>query len=252
MSNPPIGILIVTGASRGIGAACARLGAAAGYRVVVNYKHNRDAALAVVAGIEVAGGTAIAVGADVSRTEDVDRLFAETDRQFGRVTALINNAGIGGAIRPAHEQTGETIDELLRTNVSSVVLCSGAAVRRMSTLHGGNGGAIVNISSAAARLGGMPGMTVYAATKGAIDSFTVGLAREVSAQGIRVTGVRPGITNTDILGPMGGEAMIKQVSTAIPMGRIGEPHEIAHAAIWLLSPAASYVHGTTIDVSGGR
>lgn len=246
------GTLIVTGGSRGIGASCARLGAAAGYRVVVNYSQNRDAALKVVADIQSAGGSAMAVGADVSRAEEVARLFAEADRAFGPVSALINNAGIGGAIRPVHEHTTETVDEIFRTNFNSMVFCSGEAVRRMSTAQGGAGGVIVNISSAAARLGGMTNMVIYAASKGAVDSFTVGLAREVSQQGIRVVGIRPGVTQTDILGPMGGDALIKQISSAIPLGRVGQADEIAQAAVWLLSPAASYVHGTTIDVSGGR
>lgn len=248
--NP--GVLIVTGASRGIGAACARLGAAAGYRVVVNYSKSRDAALAVVSDIESAGGSAIAVCADVSRVDEVDHLFAETDRQFGSVTALINNAGIGGAIRPIQDHTIETIHELLQTNLCSAIYCSSAALRRMLPQHGGHGGVIINISSAAARLGGMPGMVVYAASKGAVDSFTTGLAKEVGTQGIRVVGIRPGVIATDILEQIGGEDLIRQVSPTIPIGRVGQSAEIAQAAIWLLSPGASYVHGTTIDVSGGR
>lgn len=246
------GILIVTGASRGIGAACARLGAKAGYRVVVNYARSRDAALAVVGEIEAAGGTAIAVGADVSRPEEVEALFAQTDRRFGRVTALINNAGIGGEIRPIEAHTVETIDALFRTNSYGTLFCAAAAVRRMSPRHGGQGGVIVNISSAAARLGGMPGMAVYAASKGAVDSFTTGLAKEVGKEGIRVVGIRPGVIATDILEPMGGASLMEQVAPTVPMGRVGQPDEIGEAAIWLLSPAASYVHGTTIDVSGGR
>jgi len=246
------GALIVTGAARGIGAACARAGGLAGYKVVVNYAHSRDAALSVVADIEGAGGTAVAVKADVSSLAEVERLFAETDERFGRVTALINNAGIGGQIRPIEEQAEASLDELFRTNVYSCIHCSSAAIRRMSPRYGGNGGVIVNISSAAARLGGMAGMVVYAASKGAVDSFTTGLAREVGKEGIRVVGIRPGVTETDILQPMGGAELIRQVSPTIPLGRVGQAHEIAEAAIWLLSPAASYVHGTTIDVSGGR
>lgn len=251
-SDPHPPVLIVTGASRGIGAACARAGARAGYRVVVNYSSSRDAALAVVADIENAGGSAIAIRADVSQPDDVLQLFAQTDAHFGKVTALINNAGIGGAIQPLEELAPESLEALFRTNVYAAIHCSAAAIRRMSLRHGGSGGVIVNISSAAARLGGLAGMVAYAASKGAIDSLTVGLAKEVGGQGIRVVGIRPGIIATDILGPMGGPSLIRDVAPSIPLGRVGQPEEIADAAIWLLGPQASYVHGTTIDVSGGR
>ncbi|MBA3477195.1 MAG: SDR family oxidoreductase [Lautropia sp.] len=246
------GVLIVTGGSRGIGAACARIGAQAGYKVLVNYARNRDAALAVVADIERSGATAVAVKADVSRLSEVERLFAETDARLGRVTALINNAGIGGEVRPIEEHTEATLNQLFLTNVFSCIHCSSAAIRRMSPRYGGSGGVIVNISSAAARLGGIQGMVAYAASKGAVDSFTVGLAKEVGKEGIRVVGIRPGVTATDILQPIGGADLIRQVSPTIPLGRVGQADEIARAAIWLLSPAASYIHGTTIDVSGGR
>ncbi|MEP7300465.1 MAG: SDR family oxidoreductase [Caldimonas sp.] len=246
------GVLVVTGASRGIGAACARLGGAAGYKVVVNYAKSRDAALRVVAEIESAGGCAVAVGADVSRLRGVEHLFAETDRCFGPVTALINNAGIVGAVLPLEEHTEETVEALFRTNVYACIHASSAAIRRMSPRHGGRGGVIVNISSAAARLGGLPRTVVYAATKGAIDSFTTGLARELGAEGIRVVGIRPGMIDTDILETLGGDETRRQVAPTIPLGRLGRAEEIGRAAIWLLGPEASYVHGTTIDVSGGR
>lgn len=246
------GVLVVTGASRGIGAACAALGARSGYRVVVNYGRSREAAMAVVAGIEHAGGSALAVQADVSDPADVEHLFAQTDRHFGPVTALINNAGIGGAIRPIEEHTRETLDTLFATNIYGCIHCASAAIRRMSPRHGGKGGVIVNISSAAARLGGIRGMVAYAASKGAVDSFTVGLAKEVGKEGIRVVGIRPGMIATDILEPIGGADLMRETAPTIPIGRVGEAEEIAQAAIWLLSPAASYVHGTTIDVSGGR
>jgi len=246
------GVLIVTGASRGIGAACARAGARAGYRVVVNFARSRDAALAVVADIESAGGSAVAVRADVSQPSEVQHLFAETDRHFGRVTALINNAGIGGAIVPIEDHTPQTLNDLFSTNVYSSIHCASAAIRRMSPRYGGSGGVIVNISSAAARLGGIAGMVAYAASKGAVDSFTVGLAKEVGKEGIRVVGIRPGMIATDILEPIGGAALMREVAPSIPIGRVGQPEEIANAAIWLLGPDASYVHGTTIDVSGGR
>jgi len=248
----PAGVLIVTGASRGIGAACARAAALAGYRVVVNYHRSRDAALDVVAAITQHGGQAVAIGADVSRQAEVARLFEETDRHFGPVTALVNNAGIGGAILPVEEHNETTLNELFFTNTYACILCAGAAVRRMSPRFGGTGGVIVNISSAAARLGGLPGMAVYAASKGAIDSFTLGLANEVGKEGIRVVGIRPGMIATDILEPMGGAELMERVAPTIGLGRVGQPGEIAQAAVWLLSPAASYLHGTTIDVSGGR
>lgn len=248
--GPPV--LIVTGASRGIGAACARAGARAGYRVVVNYSSSKDAALSVVADIEKAGGSAIAIQADVSRPDDVERLFAQTDAHFGKLTALINNAGIGGVIQPLEDTDADALETLFRTNVYACFHCCAAAIRRMAPRHGGSGGAIVNMSSAAARLGGLAGMVAYASTKGAIDSLTVGLAREVGTQGIRVVGIRPGIVETDILGPMGGATLMREVAPGIPLGRVGQPGEIADAAIWLLGPQASYVHGTTIDVSGGR
>jgi len=244
--------LIVTGASRGIGAACARVAALAGYRVVVNYHRSRDAALDVVAAITQHGGQAVAIGADVSRQAEVARLFEETDRHFGPVTALVNNAGIGGAILPVEEHNETTLNELFFTNTYACILCAGAAVRRMSPRFGGTGGVIVNISSAAARLGGLPGMAVYAASKGAIDSFTLGLASEVGKEGIRVVGIRPGMIATDILEPIGGAELMERVAPTIGLGRVGQPGEIAQAAVWLLSPAASYLHGTTIDVSGGR
>jgi NAD(P)-dependent dehydrogenase (short-subunit alcohol dehydrogenase family) len=245
-------VLIVTGGSRGIGAACARRAAQAGWRVVVNYGRSREAALAVVADIERAGGTAAALGADVARRDEVARLFAETDRLFGTVTGLINNAGIGGTIAPAAEQTEATLAPLFATNVYGTIYCVGEAVRRMSTRLGGGGGAIVNMSSAAARLGGMSGMVGYAASKGAIDSMTVGLAKELGREGIRVNAIRPGVIDTEILEPMGGPALLASVAPTIPIGRTGEPHEIAEAAVWLLSPEASYVHGAILDVTGGR
>jgi len=245
-------VLIVTGASRGIGAACARRGAQAGWRVVVNYGRSRDAALAVVADIERVGGMAIAIGADVARQDEVARLFAETDRLLGPASGLINNAGVGGKVAPVGEQTEATLAPLFATNVYGTMYCVAEAARRMSTRLGGGGGAIVNISSAAARLGGMPGMVGYAASKGAVDAMTVGLAKELGREGIRVNAIRPGIIDTDILVPMGGQALLATLAPTIPIGRTGESHEIAEAAVWLLSPEASYVHGAILDVTGGR
>jgi NAD(P)-dependent dehydrogenase (short-subunit alcohol dehydrogenase family) len=245
-------VLIVTGGSRGIGAACARRAAQAGWRVAVNYCGSREAALAVVADIDRAGGTAVAIGADVGRQDEVARLFADAERQLGPIAGLINNAGVGGKVAPVGEQTEATLAPLFATNVWGTMYCVAEAARRMSTRTGGAGGVIVNISSAAARLGGMPGMVAYAASKGAVDAMTVGLARELGREGIRVNAIRPGVIDTDILGPMGGSALLASLAPTIPMGRTGESHEIAEAAVWLLSPEASYVHGAILDVTGGR
>lgn len=246
------GTAIVTGAGRGIGAACAKALAAAGWKVAVNYARSRDAALAVVADIERAGGVAVAIEADVSRQDEVKRLFADCDRLLGPVTGLVANAGIGGAIAPIGEQTADTLLPLFATNVWGTMWCVGEAAARMSTARGGPGGAIVLISSAAARLGGLPGMVAYASSKGAVDAMTVGLAKELGRDGIRVNAIRPGLIDTDILEPVGGKAFLAQVEATIPMGRAGQPPEIGEAAAWLLSPSASYVHGAILDVSGGR
>ena len=246
------GTVVVTGAGRGIGAACARALGAAGWRVAVNYARSRDAALAVVADIERAGGTAVAIEADISRQDEVKRLFADCDRLLGPVTGLVANAGIGGTVAPIGEQTAATLEPLFATNVWGAMWCVAEAAARMSTRHGGPGGAIVLISSAAARLGGLPGMVAYAASKGAVDSLTIGLAKELGREGVRVNAIRPGIVETDILAHAGGAAFVAQVAATIPMGRAGQPPEIGEAAAWLLSPAASYVHGAILDVSGGR
>jgi len=245
-------VVVVTGAGRGIGAACARAAAKAGWKVAVNYANSRDAALAVVADIERDGGVAVAIRADVARQDEVARLFAETDRLLGPVTGLVANAGIGGTIAPIVDQTAATLEPLFATNVWGVMYCVGEATRRMSTRHGGPGGSIVVISSAAARLGGLPGMVAYAASKGAVDSMTVGLAKELGRDGIRVNAIRPGLIDTDIIAHAGGQAFLAQVAPSIPIGRAGQPIEIGEAAAWLLSPAASYVHGAVLDVSGGR
>ena len=246
------GVLIVTGASRGIGAACARRAAQAGWKVAVNYAHSRDGALAVVADIERAGGTAVAIGADVAQRDQVERLFVDTERLLGPVTGLVNNAGVGGAVTPIGEQTEAMLAPMFATNVYGYIYCAGAAIARMSTRRGGNGGVIVNISSMAARLGGLPNMVAYAASKGATDTLTIGIAKEVAKEGIRVNAVRPGVIDTDILNGVGRDKILAAVAPMVPMGRTGESHEIAEAVIWLLSPAASYVHGSILDVSGGR
>lgn len=245
-------ILIVTGAGRGIGAAIARLGAREGYAVCVNYARSREAAERVVADIRAAGGTAIAVAADVSRRDEARRLFETVDSELGTVTALVNNAGITGPLTAIEDMTETALRELFATNVDSLYWCCGEAVKRMARKHGGNGGAIVNIGSIAARYGGMPGMIAYASSKGAVDSFSTGLAKEVGPEGIRVNCLRPGTTQTDILGPLGGEEVGRRVAAATPLGRLGLPDEIAEAVIWLLSDKASFTHGALLDVSGGR
>jgi NAD(P)-dependent dehydrogenase (short-subunit alcohol dehydrogenase family) len=245
-------VLVVTGAGRGIGASIARLGAKEGYRVCVNYARNRAAADAVVADITAAGGRAIVVQADVAQAGEAGRLFDTVDRELGRVTALVNNAGITGPLSPVDELPADRLHEVFGTNVYSLFHCCAQAMRRMSKRHGGPGGAIVNVGSIASRYGGMAGMVAYAASKGAVDSFTLGLAKEVGREGIRVNCVRPGTTRTDIIVPLGGEKLAAQVSAATPLGRLGEPDEIARAVLWLLSDEASFVHGALYDVSGGR
>ena len=245
-------VLIVTGGGRGIGAACARLGAEHGYRVCVNYARNRDAAEAVARDMEAAAGRAIAVQADVADPREARRLFETVDRELGTVTALINNAGVTGPLTPVEHIDPEALESLFAVNVYSLFWCCAEAVKRMSTRHGGRGGAIVNVGSIAARYGGMPGMVPYAASKAAVDGFTLGLAKEVGREGIRVNCVRPGTTRTDILAPLGGEKVLAQVAAATPLGRVGNAREIAQAVLWLLSDKASYVHGAIYDVSGGR
>ena len=246
------GVLIVTGGSRGIGAACARIGAREGYAVCVNYASAKQAAEDLVRDIVESGGKAIAVKADIGKRREVERLFQTVDRKLGPVTALINNAGIGGALRRVDDHDEKSLAQLFAVNTFGCFYATAEALKRMSTKHGGKGGAIVTISSAAARLGGLPNMVAYAASKGAVDSFTVGLAKEVGKEGVRVNAIRPGMIKTEILDPIGGDALIKQIAPTIPLGRAGTPDEIGEAAIWLCSDAASYIHGAILDVSGGR
>jgi NAD(P)-dependent dehydrogenase (short-subunit alcohol dehydrogenase family) len=245
-------VLIITGASRGIGAACARLAARQGYRIAVNYATNRAAAEAVVDAIEKSGGRAIAVRANVADAGEAHRLFETVDHELGTVTALVNNAGITGPLTPVEQMDPAGLQDVFGVNVYSLFWCCAEAVKRMSTAHGGKGGAIVNVGSIAARYGGMPGMVAYAASKAAVDGFTLGLAKEVGRDGIRVNCVRPGTTRTDIIIPLGGEKLASQVAAATPLGRLGEPDEIAKTILWLLSDNASFVHGALYDVSGGR
>jgi len=245
-------IMVVTGAGRGIGAAVARLAGIHGYDVCVNYAHSQGPAEAIASEIRSKGRRAIAVRADVSRDDEVKRLFAEVDREFGRLDVLVNNAGIIGRQCRADEMDAALLAQVFAANTFSVFYCNREALRRMSTKHGGHGGAIVTISSVAARHGGLPMETPYAASKGALDSLTVGLAKEVGKEGVRVNAIRPGMIVTEIHAAHGGQATIDAVAPTVPLGRAGSPDEIAEVALWLASDAASYVHGAVIEVSGGR
>jgi NAD(P)-dependent dehydrogenase (short-subunit alcohol dehydrogenase family) len=246
------GVMIITGASRGIGAAAARIAARDGFAVCLNAARSIDEARKVAQEIVKAGGKAIAVQADVSARDQVESLFATVDRELGTVTALINNAGIVGPQREIGDVDAELLRRIFATNVDGIFYCVGAAVRRMSTRQGGKGGAIVNISSAAARMGGVPGWAAYAASKGAVDSFVMNAAKDLGPQGIRICGLRPGMTRTEMLEEIGGEARIQAGISTVSLGRAAEPEEIAEAAVFLASSRASYIHGTTIDVTGGR
>jgi NAD(P)-dependent dehydrogenase (short-subunit alcohol dehydrogenase family) len=245
-------ILIVTGGGRGIGAATARLAAERGYAVCVNYRSNRAAADAVVADIEKTGGRAIAVGADVSVEADVIRLFDTTDARLGRLTALVNNAGILEVQSRVEQIDAARLGRVFATNVTGAFLCAREGVKRMSTARGGPGGAIVNVSSRAAQLGAPGEYVDYAASKAALDAMTIGLAREVAAEGIRVNGVRAGIIYTEIHASGGEPGRVDRLGPQLPMKRGGEAVEVARAILWLLSGEASYSTGTFIDVAGGR
>lgn len=245
-------VVIITGAGRGIGAATARLAASGGYAVCVNYRSNREAAASVVSDIEAAGGRAVAVAADMSVEADVVRLFEACDRALGPLSALVNSAGIIEKQMRVDEMDGGRLQRVFATNVFGPFLCSREAVRRMSTRHGGRGGAIVNVSSLAS-VYGSPGEYVdYAATKGAIDTLTTGLAREVATEGIRVNVVRAGHIYTEFHALGGEPDRVERVKADVPMKRGGRPDEVAQAIMWLLSDEASYVTGTRLDVSGGR
>jgi NAD(P)-dependent dehydrogenase (short-subunit alcohol dehydrogenase family) len=251
MAANAAGVMVVTGGGRGIGAATARLGAKRGYSVCVNYRANRAAAEAVVDAIASSGGRAVAVVGDVASEADVKRIFnAATD--LGSITALVNNAGILERQGRLDEMDAARLERVFSTNITGAFLCAREAVRRMSTRHGGSGGGIVNVSSMAARLGSPGEYVDYAASKGAIDTLTTGLAREVAGEGIRVNAVRPGVIRTDIHASGGEPGRVDRVKAAVPMKRGGEPDEVARAILWLLSDESSYCTGTFIDVSGGR
>jgi NAD(P)-dependent dehydrogenase (short-subunit alcohol dehydrogenase family) len=244
-------VLIVTGGSRGIGRAAALQAGAAGYHVVVNYLSNATAAEAVVEAITQAGGRARAVQGDVGREADVLALFAAADA-LGPLAGLVNNAGIVDQSARLVDISADRITRIVTANVVGSLLCAREAVKRMSTRHGGRGGVIVNMSSRAAVLGGPNWYVDYAASKGAIDSLTRGLALEVADEGIRVVGIRPGIIDTEIHASGGDPDRVARLSASLPMKRAGTADEVADAILWLLSDKASYVTGTTIDVSGGR
>lgn len=245
-------VAIVTGASRGIGAAVARQLGVAGYSVAVNYTRDAKAAASVVATVEQSGGKAFSVQGDVGAEDDIMRMFGETDERFGPVTALVNNAGIINKQGRIADVTAKNVERLFAVNVLGSILCAREAVRRMSTKTGGAGGAIVNLSSVAARLGAANEYVDYAASKGAIDAFTIGLAREVAAEGIRVNAVRPGIILTEIHASGGDPDRPARLKGMIPIQRPGTGEEVAEAVLWLLSDAASYVTGSIVDVTGGR
>jgi NAD(P)-dependent dehydrogenase (short-subunit alcohol dehydrogenase family) len=245
-------VAIVTGASRGIGAAASRMLGTAGYSVVVNFTRDADAAAAVVRDIENSGGRGIAVQADVSREADVLKLFGTSDAEFGPVTALVNNAGMVNQQARLADMTTDAIAGIFAVNVFGSMMCAREAVRRMSTARGGKGGAIVNLSSVAARFGGAGEYIDYAASKGAIDTLTVGLAREVAAESIRVNAVRPGVILTEIHASGGDPNRPERLRSVIPMQRPGTAEEVAATILWLLSDAASYVTGAIVDVTGGR
>ena len=245
-------VLLITGGSRGIGAATALLAAQDGWAVAVNYANNQAAANQVVQAIAQAGGQAIAVQGDVADEAQIVRLFAAVDQQLGPVTGLVNNAGVVDVTARVEDMSWQRLERMMRINVLGTFACAKEAIRRMSTRHGGQGGVIVNLSSVAARLGAPAQYVDYAASKGAIDTFTVGLAKELATENIRVNAVRPGVIDTDIHASGGLPNRARDLAPLIPMQRAGTAEEIAESIVWLLSDKASYVTGTCLDVGGGR
>ncbi|MGI9402733.1 MAG: SDR family oxidoreductase [Rhizobiaceae bacterium] len=244
-------VLLITGASRGIGAACAVAGARKGYAIAVNYVSNENAANRVVDEILSNGGSAAAIQGDVSKPAEIERIFSEAD-SMGRLAGLVNNAGILDVAARLDEMPIDRLMRVLETNVMGSMVCAQHAVRRMSTRHGGKGGGIVNLSSVAARLGAAGQYVDYATSKGAIDSLTIGLAREVAGEGIRVNAVRPGIIDTEIHASGGFPDRVEKLKDTIPMKRGGTAEEVADGILWLLSDEASYVTGVVLDITGGR
>jgi NAD(P)-dependent dehydrogenase (short-subunit alcohol dehydrogenase family) len=245
-------VMLITGASRGIGAVTATLAAQRGYAVAVNYVHNADAAQAVVDAITCAGGQAMAVQADVAREQDILRMFDTVLARWGRLDALVNNAGVLEQMMPVVTMTAARISRVMGTNVVGLMLCCREAVKHMATSHGGHGGAIVNVSSVAARLGSPFEYVDYAASKAAVDAITIGLAKEMATQGVRVNAVRPGLIYTEIHASGGDAKRVERLQGNVPMQRGGRPEEVAEAIVWLLSDAASYTTGSLLDVAGGR
>jgi NAD(P)-dependent dehydrogenase (short-subunit alcohol dehydrogenase family) len=245
-------VVIVTGASRGIGAATALMAAQQGFAVAVNCHQSPDAAAGVARAIEDAGGRAAVIAGDVAEEADVVHLFDETERRLGPITALVNNAGVTGTSGRLDALGIDNLTRVLRVNVVGAFVCSREAVRRMSTAHGGHGGAIVNVSSGAATLGSPGEFIHYAASKAAVDTLTIGLAREVAREGIRVNGVAPGLVLTDIHSSSGDPGRLERITPTVPMGRAGTVDEIASTILFLLSDAASYVTGAVLRVAGGR
>ena len=244
-------VVVITGGSRGIGRATALAAAARGFRVVVGYASNKTAADEVVGQIAASNGRAIAVKCDVAEENDILALFRAAD-QFGTLGALVNNGGIVGTTSRVDEMSAERIQRIMAVNVTGSILCAREAVKRMSTRHGGKGGVIVNLSSVAAKLGSPNTYVDYAASKGAIDSFTIGLGYEVAGEGIRVAGIRPGLIDTDIHASGGEPDRAHRLAHVVPMKRVGTAEEIANAIVWLMSDDASYVTSAILDVSGGR
>lgn len=245
-------VMLITGASRGIGAATARLAAAQGYALCLNYHHRQDAAEQLLDELKGAGTHAIAVAADVADEAQVALLFAAIDAEFGQLDVLVNNAGMLERQMRLDEMDAARLTRVLAVNVTGSFLCARQAVKRMSTRYGGNGGAIINVSSIAAKLGAPNEYIDYAAAKGAIDSMTLGLAKEVAAEGIRVNAVRPGVIRTEIHASGGEPGRVERVQSSVPMGRGGEAEEVAEAILWLASEKASYASGALLDISGGR
>ena len=245
-------VLIVTGGSRGIGAATARIAGRRGYTVCVNFLKNKVAAKQIVDKINADGGQAIAVGADISKEEEVLELFSTVDDRLGKISALVNNAGILERQMRIEDMDEKRLNRVFITNITGSILCAREAVKRMSIKNGGNGGTIVNLSSAAARLGSPGEYIDYAASKGAIDTFTRGLAQEVAEDGIRVNAVRPGVIETDIHASGGEPGRVERIKDTIPLKRGGKPEEVARSIMWLLSSESSYTTGALLEVSGGR
>jgi NAD(P)-dependent dehydrogenase (short-subunit alcohol dehydrogenase family) len=245
------GVLLITGGASGIGAETARRAARRGYKVAINYRSRDAQAMGVAADIAANDGEAVALPGDMASEADIVRLFNETERAFGRITHLVNSAGMGGAMR-VDEYDAARLSRLFAVNVIGLMLCCREAARRMSTRHGGTGGAIVNVSSMAATIGGRLGASAYAGTKGAVDAFTKGFAREVASEGIRVNSIRPGLVRSEMTEErLKDQAFRSRIEASIPMHRVGETPEIAEAILWLLSDEASFITGAMLDAAGG-